>query len=100
MKTVLFFRSETSTNPKQVQVVLMVSNDCLPDVASTQIWSVQRSASASSWAHDWIWEGGSGPSVRLFWSVYGQKIFDQYASKCLEWLTQEEGWLVLPKFEC
>ena len=28
---------ETSTNPKQVQVVLMVSNDCLPDVASTQI---------------------------------------------------------------
>lgn len=62
-------------------------------------WSVQRSASASSWAYDWIWAGGSGPSARLFWSqVYGQKIFDQYASKCLEWLT--EGWLVLPKFEC
>ena len=70
----------------------MVSNDCLPDVASTQIWSVQRSASASSWAHDWIWAGGSGPSVRLFWSqVYGQKIFDQYASKCCELLVDPRG---------
>lgn len=43
MKTVLFFRSprniHESTNPKQVQVVLMllmVSNDSLPDVASGQ----------------------------------------------------------------